>query len=204
MGMFDRLFRTETPDNRLEGMLKRIGDEFWFSLDKAADDFIPVVKRAAETRGVDPLYLYYVLFDERRRWTKLVGDNFLALELVLKVALKWSNKIPDWRSYQIPPEDKQRDVDEAIKAVARWANTEWADTVMNLYTGVVRGHFKEADAIYKNMHKEKLSGNQLFCWVNGRMMEATATKDRMWPRHGLILWQLISRLFRGEGMTCAI
>jgi len=204
MGVLDLLFRVESPENRIEGMIRQAGEDFWFSLDEVADDFIPVMKREAQKRGIDPLYLYYVFFEQHRRWHRLVGTNYRAMSLVLTVAQKWSNKYPDWGDYEIPPKDKQKDVDEALKAVARWAHTDWTASVVKLYAKALRGHYREAQSIYKAKYEESLSNQQLFCWLDGLMVDLAGHKNRMWPSYGQTLWGFINKLFRDEGLSCSL
>ncbi|MDB4278218.1 hypothetical protein N9917_01310 [Deltaproteobacteria bacterium] len=192
----------ETPGNKAEVMVRQIGDDFYESLDGISSDFIKVVKREANARGIDPLYVFYALFDKPKLWKRVVGKNWRALHLVRDVARAWSNDIPDWSSFAFPGPGKQKDADEVFKAVARWAATEWSTKALRLYIDATRKQQKVADYYIKTQYGKQIDGKKVLCWLDGQVRETLDKKPRLWPRYHQLLWGFITNLFASKGLSC--
>jgi hypothetical protein len=194
----------ESPKTKVEGMLRQIGDDFYKALGNISSDFIPVIKREAQSRGIDPLYLIYLLFDRHKDWKRVVGKNWLPMTLVRDVANDWSNDIPDWSEFRFPEPDKEKDADEAIKAVGRWAGTVWAKSAMDLFMQALKKQQKVAEYTIKHDFRQNVNSRQVSCWLINQMTETLDNKPRLWPRYHQILWTFINRLFAQKGLSCPL
>jgi len=199
MSLWTKLFggpRRETPGNEVEALMRKVGETFYDSLYGIASDFVPVVTREAKSRGLDPLYLIYLIFTKYPRWSKLVGKDYLAMKAMRDTANDWSNDIPDYDDFKLPADDQQRDVDAALKAIAKWANSEWKEDAVKLYRAAALKYLRDADYYMKDKHEKQLSQKQLLCFIYGEMQYLTENKMALWPRYGLLLSQFTLRLFR--------
>ena len=192
----------ELARGQTENLAKQIGDDFYKSLGSIASDFVPVVVRESKSRGVDPLYTLHLLFERHRRWKKLVGNNWLAMKLVLDVANDWSNNIPEWSKYRFP--DDERQADEAIKAVAQWAGSEWTQKALKLFMAAIKKRQDVAEYIVKDKARRNVSGKEVMCWTINSVMETLDNKPRLWPRYHQTLWSFANRLFMQKGLSCPL
>jgi hypothetical protein len=118
-------------------IVQRLGDA-WF--EEASDRSLALEKRVyseSENRGIDPSYIFWVLYRRPQDWRKLPGAA--PLNAALRLYVGNESRVRE-RAEPTLPEDweGEKEVEEILKALSKWAQTDFVKELRKAFLQVVK------------------------------------------------------------------
>lgn len=133
--------------------------DWWQGVERSVDDLVSKVEEEARKEGLDPRYLFFILFKHSKTVHALPTDS-RALSLAASILQGRAKSIPRFSGFTIPEPEEEDKVDEALTRVAIWTKQTWLEDQAARLVRLTKNRLSTAATLYEKMTSEVPSNNQ--------------------------------------------
>ena len=161
-----------------------------------ANRILDVVKRKAISRGIDPRYVLHIIFEQESAWFSMVGKNRLALQVATQLFIQWGDAGDlSWEEYDIPPYEKEQDVERVILETSIWAATTFKIYMASAWLNALKDVTPAMQKALVDHTKENFTFSTSFgylCSMARRIIREHPRITRYTTWHWRIIYQLLA------------
>lgn len=166
----------ERPENQI---LRRMGREFYKNITDQGRNINRHILALALEKGVPKeslQYVFWVIFESRRRWPNMTWEEVRALAFARDVMIRSGDILPYGDGLRVPTAEVEAQVDAAIRAIAKWASTKMAGGLLRVYIKLLSRYSAELGAL-----KPEVPPKAYFAYAKLLFEDAVENYRGWWP-----------------------